>query len=414
LPANFITGCRRDYDGSIMRRHLIGRLLGVGVAAGLMLGSLTPAGAATLGGDQLALPGIQVNAGTGAAPLPTIKARTWILADATTGQVLAAKRAHKPRPPASTLKTLTSLALLPRLALNGTVTATPKAANIYGAKAGLAAGQQYTIEQLFYGMMLPSGNDAAIALAEAAGGVKATVAAMNAVAQQLQANDTKALSPNGLDTPGQTSSAYDLALIARAGLARSDFKQIVSTKKYLFPSKGGGQHPIYNLNRMLMSGFKGAIGVKTGFTTNAGRTFVGAATRRGHTLIFVGMGIKESSEAAAEDALRWGFANRAKVTPVGTLVEPLSPLPTVSERLPVTAPAQTDQALDASPQVGQTAPATPTVDPVALKAIDQAALKVPAAQAQAPSFWLGVIALAVIGLLLLAFNASRNRRRRFR
>lgn len=398
-----------------MRRFLVGGIVAA-LVGGLALTGLAPAGAATLGGDQLGLPGVQVNPGPGAAALPTIKARTWLLADATTGEVLAAKRAHRPRPPASTLKTLTSLALLPRLPLDSTVTASPTAANIYGAKAGLVAGQQYTVEQLFYGMMLPSGNDAAIALAQAAGGIKATVAAMNAVAQQLQANNTRAMSPNGLDTPGQTSSAYDLALIARAGLARSDFRQIVSTKKYLFPSKGGGQHPIYNLNRMLMSGFKGAIGVKTGFTSKAGRTFVGAATRRGHTLIFVGMGIKESSEAAAEDALRWGFANRTKVTPVGTLVEPLSPLPAVSERLPVAATG--DQSLAASPlATPASAPASapaPTLDPVALKAIDQAALKVPAAPAQAPSFWLGVIVLAIVAVLLLAVNAGRNRRRRLR
>ncbi|MDD2859279.1 MAG: serine hydrolase [Candidatus Nanopelagicales bacterium] len=396
-----------------MRRILVSGIVAAALAAGPALLGISPAGAATLGGEQLALPGVQVSAGAGATPLPTIKARTWILADATTGEVLAAKRAHKPRPPASTLKTLTSLALLPRLALNGTVTATAKAANIYGAKAGLAAGQQYTIEQLFYGMMLPSGNDAAIALAQAAGGVKATVAAMNAVAQQLQAADTRALTPNGLDAPGQTSSAYDLALIARAALARSDFTQIVSTKKYLFPSKGGGQHPIYNLNQMLTSGYRGAIGVKTGFTTNAGRTFIGAATRKGRTLIFVGMGIRESSKVAAEDAITWGFANRTNLTPIGTLVEPLSPLPTVGQQLPAAA-ASSDQSLAAVPVAAATAPAAPTLDPVALKAIDQAALKVPAEQAQAPSFWLGVIALAVIGLLLLAFNASRNRRRRFR
>ncbi|MFA7324385.1 MAG: serine hydrolase [Candidatus Nanopelagicales bacterium] len=388
------------------------KLLVAGIAACLTFAALPTASAAVVGGDQLGLPGIQVNAGPTAQPLPTIWARTWIIADATTGQVLAARRAHKPRPPASTLKTLTSLALLPRLALDGTVTATPKAANIYGAKAGLAAGQQYTIENLFYGMMLPSGNDAAIALAQAAGGVKATVAAMNAVAQQLQANDTHALSPNGLDAPGQTSSAYDLALIARAGLARSDFSTIVSTRKYMFPSKGGGQHPIYNLNQMLTSGFRGAIGVKTGFTTNAGRTFVGAATRKGHTLIFVGMGIKESSKVAAEDALTWGFKNLTQLTPVGTLVAPLSPLPVVSQTAPLTAVpvAQADLSVDASPEVN----AAPSVDPIAQQAINQAAIKVPSPQAQAPSFWLAVIALVVIALLLLAFNANRNKRRRYR
>lgn len=390
-----------------MRKLLVAGLTGC-LAFGLMV---APATAAGLGGEQLDLPGIQVNLTGGTDPLPALRVRTWILADATTGQVLAAKRAHKPRPPASTLKTLTALTLLPRLDMNGTITATPKAARSAGAKAGINVGQQYTIEQLFYGMMLPSGNDAAVALAQANGGVRTTVEQMNALADQLQAVDTQANTPNGLDSPGQQSTAYDLALIARAGLARTDFGTIVSTKRYEFPSKGGGTHLIYNLNQMLTSGFRGAIGVKTGFTTQAGRTFVGAATRKGRTLIFVGMGIKEASKAAAEDALAWGFANLANLTPVGTLVEPNAPLP-----------ASTDAALAATATVEQSAtpivqaaPApTLTPDPVASAAIKQAALKIPTAPAQAPSWWLALIVLVLIGALLLGFNASRNRRRRYR
>ena len=390
-----------------MRKLLVAGLTGClafGIAA-------APAQAAGVGGAQLDLPGIQVDLSGGAAPLPTLKVRTWILADATDGQVLAAKRAHKTRPPASTLKTLTALTLLPRLSLTDTFTGTRKAADSGGAQVGVEKGQQYTIEQLFYGMMLPSGNDAAIALAQANGGIRPTVDQMNAVASQLQAVDTKALSPNGLDKPGQTSSAYDLALIARAGLARADFRTIVSTKRYAFPSKGGGTHVIYNLNQMLTSGYPGAIGVKTGFTTNAGRTFVGAATRKGHTLIFVGMGIKESSKQAAEDALNWGFANLHKVKPIGTLVDPTSPLPASSaaalSATPEPAPA-------AAPVDASNAAPSLTPDPVASEAISQAGLKVPTPPAQAPSWWLALIVLAVIGVLLLLFNANRNRRRRFR
>jgi len=383
-----------------------------GCCTAISLTILAPASAAVIGGEQLGLPGVQVNLGTGTEQAPVVKARTWILADATTGQVLAAKRAHKPRPPASTLKTLTTLTLLPKLALNGTITASSKAANIYGAKAGIEAGQVYTIENLFYGMMLPSGNDAAIAIAQANGGLKKTVDDMNAVAQQLQANDTHALSPNGLDTPGQTSSAYDLALVARAGLARSDFEKIVSTKKYNFPGKssnGGGIRPIYNLNQMLTSGFKGAIGVKTGFTSNAGRTFVGAATRKGHTLIFVGMGIKESSKGAAEAAIAWGFKNLKTIKPIGTLVEPLTPLPTVSQTAPVA--QQAEQPAVAVPS-STDANASVKTDLVARDAISQAALKVPTSQAQAPSFWLAVIVVIVIGIVLFMWNVNRNRRRR--
>lgn len=388
------------------------KLLVAGLVGCLALGfAVNPAQAAGLGGELLDLPGVQVDLTGGAQPLPKIPVRTWILADATNGQVYAAKRAHKPRPPASTLKTLTALTLLPRLDPNGTITATRKATSIEGAKVGLQLGQQYTIDQLLYAMMLPSGNDAAIALAQANGGVRTTVEQMNAVADQLQAVDTEAKGPNGLDKPGQVSTAYDLALIARAALARPDFATIVSTERYEFPSKGGGTHVIYNLNQMLTSGFKGAIGVKTGFTSNAGRTFIGAANRKGHTLIFVGMGIKEATKIAAEDALAWGFKNLDKLRPIGTLVEPTSPLPAAPGA--ATAPAPAAQSVTEA--VPSTAPVpTLTPDPVASAAISQAALKVPTVPAQAPSWWLALIVLAVIGALLLAFNASRNRRRHLR
>lgn len=388
------------------------KIVVAGLVASLALGLTSPATAAIIGGDQLALPGVQINLLAGADPAPTILARTWILADATTGQVLAAKKAHKARPPASTLKTLTSLTLLPKLALNGTFTATRKAANADGAKVGLEVGQVYTIEDLFYGLMLPSGNDAAIALAQANGGVKNTIDQMNAVAAQIQANDTHAMSPNGLDKPGQTSSAYDLALISRAALQRADFGTIVGAKRYRFPTKqsvGGGKHLIYNLNQLLTGDYRGVVGVKTGFTTQAGRTFVGAAKRKGHTLIFVGMGIKDSSEGAAKKALDWGFANLRKVKPIGTLVEPLTPLPTA-----VPTSSQASNLEQVAIPVEPTPLVTPasTSDPVAQQAIKQAALKVPAAQAQAPSFWLAVIVVLIIGVALFAWNANRNRRRR--
>ena len=98
-----------------------------------------------------------------------------------------------------------------------------------------------------------------------------------------------------------------------------------------FPDmKGKGSHPIYTTNRLLLSGWRGVIGVKTGFTSKAGRTYVGAATRRGRTLIVSLMGIKESSEAAAKKLLSWGFANADRVDSIGVLVEP-GPVPTTTD-----------------------------------------------------------------------------------
>lgn len=300
-------------------------LLTLGLACSLALGAAGAAIAETIGGEQLAKRGVQVNPGPGAKPFPEIWAETWILVDATNGTVLAAKNSHDRRPPASTLKTLTALTVLQDLTLAQTYVAKRKDTLISGARAGLIAGKRYTIEDLLYGMFLRSGNDAAQALARAPGSIKNTVSRMNEVARQLQANDTTVKNPSGLDHKGQLSSSYDLALIARAGLARPDFATFARTKTYRFPGGGGSTYTIYNQNRLLMGGFKGAIGVKTGYTSNAGRTFVGAATRKGTTLIFVGMGIHDGSDSAAEKALRWGFKNLGKVTPVGVMVGPIAP-----------------------------------------------------------------------------------------
>jgi D-alanyl-D-alanine carboxypeptidase (penicillin-binding protein 5/6) len=290
----------------------------------LVMGAAAPARAETIGGQQLASSHRTVSLQPGATPLPDIWAETWILADATTGAVLAQKGAHIQRAPASTLKMLTALAVLPNTSPADTFVATKKAADTYGSRVGLKVGKTYRLDDLWYAVFLPSANDAAIAVAQANGGVGRTIAQMNAIADRLQARDTVARTPNGLDTPGQVSSAYDLALIARAGMQMPDFAKYAGTVKASFPDmKGKGRHPIYTTNRLLRHGYKGMTGVKTGFTSRAGRTYVGAATRHGRTLIVTLMGVHEASETAARKLLDWGFANDGRVTPIGQLVAPL-------------------------------------------------------------------------------------------
>lgn len=341
-----------------------------------------------LGGEQLNLPGRQLNAGPGATKLPKIWAKTWIIADATTGEVLAAKNAHVQRAPASTLKSLTALTLLPRLSPQTTTVATPKATHVDGTRVGLIAGKTYSVNDLMYGLMLHSGNDAAIALAQANGGVAKTVHEMNDVAAQLQAVDTVAKTPNGLDHAGQVSTAYDLALIARAGLQRPDFAQIVSTATFDFPITPKKSKLIVNQNRLITHDYRGAVGVKMGFTSQAGRTFVAAATRHDHTIIFVGMGIISRSDAAAKTALDWAFANLGKVTPVGTLVDPTS-----------------DAAVVGTPPPASSAPIA--VD------LTTAGLDVPAPEDPMAPWWfwtvLGVsVATAVVGLRVRKARRERQ------
>ena len=196
--------------------------------------ALSPA-SDVLGGSQLGKLGAVADLSAGAAKLPKVKARTWLLADATTGEVLAAKNPHKARRPASTLKTLTALTLLPQLDPDDTWTGTARAQNTYGSKAGIRKGREYTIDELFAGLLLPSGNDAAIALAQAHSTVSTTVAEMNQVARDLQAYNTTAKNPSGLDAKGQFSTAYDLALIGRAAIARDDFVTYAGAKNAEFP-----------------------------------------------------------------------------------------------------------------------------------------------------------------------------------
>ncbi len=328
-----------------------------------------------LGGVRLAEKGpISVDA-PGVAPLPKVKARTWVLADAATGEILAAKNAHTLRRPASTLKTLTALTLLPKLDPEATWTGTAKAQNTYGSKAGIRKGREYTVEELFYGLLLPSGNDAAIALAQANSSVKKTVDEMNDVAEELQAYNTTARNTSGLDAKGQFSSAYDLALIGRAAIARDDFLEYVGSKRADFPNprklkkNGKERKPItvYNQNDLVMKDYRGAIGVKTGYTSKAGRTFIGAAERGGTTLIVTLMGIREPSADAARKLLNWGFKNRADIIPVGELVPPLSEQQRTDAEVSAesTAPVPletttTSATLQSSPQEPELASLSPT------------------------------------------------------
>jgi serine-type D-Ala-D-Ala carboxypeptidase (penicillin-binding protein 5/6) len=309
---------------AVMSRARIGALGAIFVAVAMALvmllgGSAYAApGDTPVGGKQLTGKGKIVNLGPGADPLPDVYAKTWLVANMDTGDIYAAKGPHVLRAPASTIKTLTALAVMPELDATAKVRAKKKAANIYGSRVGLKRGKAYSVTDLYYAMLLPSANDAAIALAQANGGVATTVKQMNDIAASLGALDTVAKNTSGLDAPGQVSSAYDLAVIGREAMKLDTFAEIVTTKKYAFPYKKGTRD-IYNTNRLVTQNYKGALGVKTGFTTNAGRTFIGAAERKGTRLIVVGMGIKELSATAAEKLLGWAFANKDSVTPIGTL-----------------------------------------------------------------------------------------------
>ena len=171
-------------------------------------------GGGTIGGEELDTRGLVVAAGT--PPLPGgITAGGWLVADALSGDVLAARDPHGRYYPASTLKTLTLLTLAPLLDPAQVVEGTVEDEQVEGSRVGLVAGGQYPVSLLFQALVMQSGNDAANALARAAGGVAPTLQLMNDTAARLGAFDTVAGTPSGLDVAGQSSSPYDLALIMR-------------------------------------------------------------------------------------------------------------------------------------------------------------------------------------------------------
>ncbi|MER7752547.1 D-alanyl-D-alanine carboxypeptidase [Kitasatospora sp. NPDC097643] len=285
-----------------------------------------------VGGERLGRPEIQVAPQAGAPALPTaLTGRSWVVADAGTGEVLAARNAHLPLPPASTLKMLFADTVLPKFdrALEHQVTSA-ELANL-GAGSSLVGVKEnlpYRVEDLWRGVFLSSGNDAVHVLAHMNGGLQQTVAEMQARAQKLQARDTKVISPDGYDMDGQVSSAYDLTLFARAGLRNADFRSYCSTRTARFPGgldKVTGQRTTFDIANTdrLLGKYPGLIGVKNGYTTNAGATFTGAAERNGRTLLVTVMHPEAQGRVYDEAAslLDWGFAALGKVQPVGQLVE---------------------------------------------------------------------------------------------
>ncbi|MET9854561.1 D-alanyl-D-alanine carboxypeptidase [Streptomyces sp. NPDC006450] len=301
-----------------------------------------PASMSTIGGASLGQPGTQVNLLPGAPALPTsLTGRSWIVADAETGEVLAARNAHWRLPPASTMKMLFADTLLPGLPKDQVHKVSQEELDGVGSGSslvGIKEDADYSVHDLWLGVFLRSGNDAVHVLSAMNGGVEKTVKDMQAHAEELQALDTHVVSPDGYDAPGQVSSAYDLTLIARSGLQKQDFREYCGTASAKFPGRQESGKPretfeIQNTNRLMTGAgglppYKGIAGVKNGNTTMAGSTFTGAAQRGDKKLLVTvmnpGTGGANSVYEETADLLDWGFAASGKVKPVGELVPPKS------------------------------------------------------------------------------------------
>lgn len=213
-------------------------------------------------------------------------ARAACIIERQSGRVLFAANAQERLPMASTTKVMTALVALENGMLDEPVTASRNAYGVPGTSIYLDLGETLTLEQMLYGLMLSSGNDAAVAIAEHIGGsVEGFAEMMNARAASLGANDTHFVTPHGLPCDGHYTTALDLARIAAEAMANETFRRIVSTQRATIPWTGRAYSRVLRNKNALLQTYSGATGIKTGFTRAAGRCLVFGAEREGMELV---------------------------------------------------------------------------------------------------------------------------------
>lgn len=252
------------------------------------------------------------NTGARAAPSPpAVTAAEAVVVDGETGHLLYGKAADVPHDPASTVKVMTALVVLRQhVPLGRPAAISAYAASIGGSSAGLYAGEQLTVWNLLHGMLLPSGNDAAIALAQSlTPDISRFVALMNAEAVRLHLRHTHYVNPNGYDAPGQVTTARDLAMVARAAMKQPAFAQTVRTRFWTaWSADGRTLHQWASLNRLLWW-YPMVDGVKTGTTPGAGACLVSSAHMEGRWVISVNLGSTQAARFAdAAALLNYGLA----------------------------------------------------------------------------------------------------------
>jgi serine-type D-Ala-D-Ala carboxypeptidase (penicillin-binding protein 5/6) len=252
-------------------------------------------------------------------PGPKVASGFAILVDAQTGAVLWSRHATTVRPPASLTKMLTALLVRASLPPDVVVVANRDAARTPPTRLALKPGQRITVSQALAAMMVLSANDMAVLLADrSAGSVARFARAMNLASARLGLRQSLWHSPNGLPTPAHLSSAFDLAILARAVLRDPWLARMVRTDRVVFTTPDHHRHDLH-AHSLFLKEYKGAVGIKTGFTNDAGRCLAAAATRNGRTLIAVVLR-SPNPPADATQLMNWGFgagrnANSGQVLP---------------------------------------------------------------------------------------------------
>ena len=248
---------------------------------------------------------------------PSLSATSAVLMEAESGRLLYAKNADTPLPMASTTKIMTALVALECASPDRVITVAPEAVGVEGSSVYLTEGEELTLEELLYALLLESANDAATAIAVGLSrSTEAFAEQMNRKAAELGLTRTHFTNPHGLDHPEHYTTAHELAVIAQAALKNETIRTIVSTRKATIPHSGeDGVRLLVNHNKLLRT-YEGCIGVKTGYTRSSGRCLVSAAERDGVTLIAVT--IRDPNDWQDHSALLdYGFSLCHSVTLAG-------------------------------------------------------------------------------------------------
>jgi serine-type D-Ala-D-Ala carboxypeptidase (penicillin-binding protein 5/6) len=364
-----------------------------------VLALAVPASAAAASPATKAPPGAPATTKALGPRLPTaaaglrVSSRYAILVDAATDQVLWGRNYNVPRPPASLTKMMTVLVANASLPRRRVAVAGRDAAVRPATRLALRPGQKILVEQALAAALIVSANDMAVLLADtSAGSMRRFSLAMDAESRRLGLRRSRWRVPDGLDTPGHVSSAYDLAILARAVLRDPWLARMVRTRHLAFVTPDGHRHTLTSRSRFLRD-YPGALGIKTGFTDDAGRCLAAAATRGGRTLIAI---VLDSPDPAGDAAslMDWGFA-AGKAAGSGLRLPPYTPPVGVAALLPRPAPPAS-------------APAAPTT--TAGSALDQTADALQPRRAIVPvALTSATVLLVGLGSLVMALRRPRRR-----
>lgn len=243
------------------------------------------------------------------AKAENITAKSAVLIEASTKRLLYEKNAYEKMPMASTTKIMTAIVALEHGVLNETVVVGKNASGVEGSSIWLSVGEKMSLSDMLFGLMLASGNDAAVAIAEHIGGsVEGFVRMMNETAQRIGAYNTHFSNPNGLPAKDHYTTAYDLAIISAHAMSNDFFCKIVNTQYKTLPWEGHQWDRVVKNKNKILWNFAGGNGIKTGYTKEAGKCLAASAERDGMQLIAIALDAPDMFGDCMQ-VLNYGFDN---------------------------------------------------------------------------------------------------------